>query len=313
MRFTSRSGHSRSCVPHRTLVCVGCMITIQRLWTHRILSMIDCCCSWIPSPPSAGRYACLVFVAPVCCYAHVVSDDRSHSSYVVDRPTTSACSSLTMNPLVRSLIHSRVDSAPPSVLPLGPSPCATQSQYIAFVSMRRPSPVTSPLPLPAPYRSTRPVPDFEDHTVADVAFVLATAFRMGDALVQCPSRSIQCCWLILATRPLDRYGIRRPALYCLWMTRHTKYHAAPTRRARALEPSLRPARQRVFAWMSCSSPMCVPEAGGAGSAMATRRGVLPGGSILTRGHTARRGWMEPPVRRCARRLCAGWMQPLRAQ
>ncbi|KAJ7305386.1 hypothetical protein DFH08DRAFT_902771, partial [Mycena albidolilacea] len=232
--------HAQSCVPHRTLVCVGSMITIQRVWTHRILSMIDCCCSWIPSVPSAGRYACLVFVAPVCCYAHVVSDDRS---YVVDRPTTSACSSLTMNPLVRSHIHSRVDSAPPSILPLEPSPCATQSQYIGFVSVRRPSPVTSRLPLPAPYRSTHPVPDVEDRTVADVLL----------------------------------YGIRRPALYCLWMTRHKRV-------ARAVR--------------------------------ATRRGVLPGGSILTRGHTARRGWMdgwEARVRRCVRRLCAGWMQSLRTQ
>jgi hypothetical protein len=142
---------------------------------------------------------------------------------VVDRPTTSACSSLTMNPLVRSLIHSRVDSAPPSVLPLEPSPCATQSQYIGFVSVRRPSPVTSPLPLPAPYRSTRPVPDVDDHTVADVAFVLAAAFRMGDDLVQCLSRSIQCYWLVLGTSISPSSPSVPSLLYCLWMTRHVRH------------------------------------------------------------------------------------------
>ncbi|KAJ7740981.1 hypothetical protein B0H14DRAFT_2989665, partial [Mycena olivaceomarginata] len=36
-------------------------------------------------------------VVPICCYAHVTSDDRSHSSCVVDRPTTSTCPPPTMD------------------------------------------------------------------------------------------------------------------------------------------------------------------------------------------------------------------------
>ncbi|KAJ7812484.1 hypothetical protein B0H14DRAFT_2856710 [Mycena olivaceomarginata] len=78
-----------------TSVCIGVIFTIQRLDPPH-LSTLDCCRSWSPSALSAGSYVCLVIVAPIC-YAHVVSDDRSHSSYVVDRPTASACSSPTTN------------------------------------------------------------------------------------------------------------------------------------------------------------------------------------------------------------------------
>ncbi|KAJ7331476.1 hypothetical protein DFH08DRAFT_1083947, partial [Mycena albidolilacea] len=43
------------------------------------------------------RQLCMPRYRRVICYAHVVSDDRSHSSSIVDRPTASACSSPTMN------------------------------------------------------------------------------------------------------------------------------------------------------------------------------------------------------------------------
>ncbi|KAJ6545147.1 hypothetical protein B0H19DRAFT_1379936 [Mycena capillaripes] len=61
-----------------------------RVWTHRTPSTLHCCRFWSPSTTSTRSYACLVIVAPICCHAHVVSDDRSHSSYVVDPPTMSA-------------------------------------------------------------------------------------------------------------------------------------------------------------------------------------------------------------------------------
>jgi hypothetical protein len=60
-------------------------------------------------------YACLVIVMPICCYAHVTSDDRSHSSCVVDRPTTSTCPPPTMDfpcevrsPFLSSFIRRRL-------------------------------------------------------------------------------------------------------------------------------------------------------------------------------------------------------------
>ncbi|KAJ7850272.1 hypothetical protein B0H14DRAFT_3137684 [Mycena olivaceomarginata] len=89
--FVSRSEHSRSLVVITTSNRTSEPSSASG--PRRLSELIDCCRSWSPSAPSAGSYACLAIVEP----AHVVSDDRSHSSYDVDEPTTSACSSPTMN------------------------------------------------------------------------------------------------------------------------------------------------------------------------------------------------------------------------
>ncbi|KAJ7803708.1 hypothetical protein B0H14DRAFT_3776853, partial [Mycena olivaceomarginata] len=68
---------------------------------RRLSALVDYCRSWSPSAPSSGSYACLAIVA---LPSHVVNDDRSHSSSVVDRPTASACSSPTMKLPVRGTL-----------------------------------------------------------------------------------------------------------------------------------------------------------------------------------------------------------------
>ncbi|KAJ7832903.1 hypothetical protein B0H14DRAFT_3463159 [Mycena olivaceomarginata] len=49
------------------------MITIQRDWTHRKVRSTAAVSGTLPRPLLA--HAGLIIVAPVCCYAHVVSDN----------------------------------------------------------------------------------------------------------------------------------------------------------------------------------------------------------------------------------------------
>ncbi|KAJ7325799.1 hypothetical protein DFH08DRAFT_816878 [Mycena albidolilacea] len=150
----------------------------------------------LPRPPLAAMHA-----SSSSNPAHVVSDDQSHSSYVVDRPTVSACSSPTMNCPCESAARARSRHHHYRYLrPIArPVPCRT-------------SEITSPLSL------------------LRRGFVLEAAFCMGDALVQCLSRSIQYNSLVL-----DKTSDAVLAAACTF--KYETLHRSDS--ALALEPSLR--------------------------------------------------------------------------
>ncbi|KAJ7863993.1 hypothetical protein B0H14DRAFT_457351 [Mycena olivaceomarginata] len=140
------------------------------------------------SAPSACSYACLVFVAPICCYTQV------------DRPTTPACSSPTMNfPFelylylceYRPRSRSRRSAVCPH--PRSPSP-APRNRNTSDACQ-----CDVPHSLHHRYRYLHPIARFgpcrtSENTLSRSlpgrGFVLDATFRMGDALVQCLSHSI---------------------------------------------------------------------------------------------------------------------------
>ncbi|KAF8135877.1 hypothetical protein K438DRAFT_1997257 [Mycena galopus ATCC 62051] len=150
------------------------------------------------------------------------------------------------------------DGAPPSVLPLEPSPWCDVSHRLHH-RYRHLHPIVRPVACQTSEITL-------SLSLLRRGFVLAAAFRMSDTLVQCLSRSIQCCWLVPDTTfdallstahgRTDIYLYVTPSRYSLspmllvlsdrLPRSQTKYHVALTQRS----PSSRPCalcRQQVFA------------------------------------------------------------------
>ncbi|KAJ7862937.1 hypothetical protein B0H14DRAFT_3444430 [Mycena olivaceomarginata] len=250
------------------------------------------------------RQLCMPRYRRAICYAHVVSDDRSHSSSIVDRPTASACSSPTMNcpglctfANIISLLLVRDQRKRSAVYP----PRALSLRHAKAIHPIRVS--ATSLTISITITATCAVPDVGDHIgavgrcLAEVSYLRRPSASATLSSSVCPAVS-------------NTAGSSQPLAPSIHQTSDALLvYKRPRRSDSALGP------------LPCSSPMRVPEASGAGSGMATRcdtgmmmwcaprwRRVL--GDMRREGD----GWMdgrEARVRRCARKSCAGWMQPSR--
>ncbi|KAJ7793359.1 hypothetical protein B0H14DRAFT_3498221 [Mycena olivaceomarginata] len=161
-----------------TSVCVGSMITIQRDWTHRKVRSTAAASGTLPRPLPAAMHASSSS-RPYAATRTSLAITGPEPQIIRCRPAHDVCVLFAYDELLVCvcafaniasvlLVHDQgADSAPPSVLLLEPSPLrhaiATPLICISATS------AASALTLPAPYRSTRPVPDVGEHIVAVVA------------------------------------------------------------------------------------------------------------------------------------------------
>ncbi|KAJ7711050.1 hypothetical protein B0H14DRAFT_700467 [Mycena olivaceomarginata] len=210
------------------------MITIQRVWTTaskytRPLPLLE--------PFRAlHRQLCV----PSHRHAHVVSDDRSHSSTLstgprrprslrLQRTFRATCTCAFAN--ITSLLLVRDQGAPPSVPPLELSALrhaiAIPLILISALSLIRCITVTVNLHPIARLVRCRTSENTSSRSLPRLALVHDAAFRMGDALVL-PTVSNATC----SSQPFAPQYIRHPARCSLVLVGdehlHTKYHAALT-------------------------------------------------------------------------------------